>query len=55
MDLYFGPEPPDDEWLHGNWTKTALGEGWFTYFRLYAPTEAYFDRSWQLPDTQKLN
>src|SRR5262245_52454634 len=25
----------------------------FPYFRLYAPTEAYFDRSWPLPDIEK--
>ena len=29
--------------------KTVPGEGWFTDFRLYAPTEKYFDRSWQFP------
>jgi hypothetical protein len=28
----------------------ALGEGWFAYFRFYAPTEAFFDKSWALPD-----
>jgi hypothetical protein len=28
---------------------------WFPYFRLYAPTEAYFDRSWPLPDIEKVN
>lgn len=55
VDLYFGPEPPNELKLHANWIKTVPGEGWFTYFRLYAPTEAYFDRSWQLPDIKKLN
>jgi hypothetical protein len=28
--------------------------GWFTYFRLYGPTEAYFDRSWFLPDIENV-
>lgn len=54
VDLYFGPEPPEDEKLSANWTKTVPDEGWFTYFRLYAPTQAYFDRSWQMPDIEKL-
>jgi hypothetical protein len=54
VDLYFGPEPPRDEKLKSNWIKTVPGEGWFTYFRLYAPTEPYFDRSWQLSDIEKL-
>jgi hypothetical protein len=25
---------------------------WFAYFRLYAPTEAYLDASWRLPDIE---
>jgi hypothetical protein len=33
-----------------NWIKTLPGKGWFTYFRLYGPTQPYFDRSWVLPD-----
>jgi hypothetical protein len=53
VDLYFGPEAPADERLAANWIKTVPGQGWFTYFRLYAPTEAYFDRSWQLTDIEK--
>jgi len=24
------------------------------YFRLYAPTERYFDKSWPLPDIEKV-
>jgi hypothetical protein len=48
VDLYFGPEPPTGK--ERNWIPTAPGRGWFAYFRLYAPTEAYFDRSWTLPD-----
>ncbi len=54
VDLYFGPKPPKDAKLRANWIKTVPGEGWFTYFRLYAPTEPYFDRSWQLPDIEKV-
>jgi hypothetical protein len=37
-----------------NWVPTVPGRGWFAYFRFYAPTEAYFDRSWQLPDIEKV-
>lgn len=54
VDLYFGPSAPADPAQASNWVKTVPGEGWFTYFRLYAPTEAYFDRSWQLPDIENL-
>lgn len=38
----------------GNWIKTTPGKGWFTYFRLYGPTQAYFDKSWVLPDIQRM-
>lgn len=55
VDLYFGPEAPADEDKQKNWIKTVPEQGWFTYFRLYAPTEAYFDRSWQLNDLERLD
>lgn len=48
VDLYIGPEAPKGK--QKNWIPTAPGRGWFGLFRLYAPTEAYFDRSWKLPD-----
>ncbi len=54
VDLYFGPECPR-EGFESNWIKTVPGEGWFTYFRFYAPTQPYFDGTWQLPDIEKLN
>ena len=53
VDLYFGPELPEGT-PESNWTKTVPGEGWFTYFRLYAPTQPYFDKAWELPDIKKL-
>lgn len=53
VDLYFGPVLPNDA-PKSNWTKTVPGEGWFTYFRLYAPTQPYFDRVWELPDIEKV-
>lgn len=51
VDLYFGPEAPLGKPAK-NWIKTLPGKGWFTYFRLYAPTQPYFDRSWVLPDIE---
>jgi hypothetical protein len=47
-DLYIGPAAPPG--LESNWMKTVDADGWFVYFRLYAPTEPFFDRSWALPD-----
>jgi hypothetical protein len=51
VDLYFGPQAPAGK-PESNWIKTIPGKGWFTYFRLYGPTQPYFDRSWVLPDIE---
>jgi hypothetical protein len=32
----------------------VTGRGFFVLFRLYAPTEAYFDRSWPLPGIERM-
>jgi len=51
-DVYFGPEAP--EGYENNWVKTNEGDGWFVLFRFYSPTEAYYDKSWQLPMFEKM-
>ena len=53
VDLYFGPTAPSGK-PKSNWIQTLPGKGWFSYFRLYGPTQAYFDRSWVLPDLEKI-
>jgi hypothetical protein len=53
VDLYFGPEPPAGK-PPKNWIKTLPDKGWFTYFRLYAPTQPYFDKTWVLPDIEEV-
>jgi hypothetical protein len=53
VDLYFGPKAPEGK-PATNWIKTIPGKGWFTYFRLYGPTQAFFDRTWVLPDIEVL-
>jgi hypothetical protein len=53
VDLYFGPKAPAG--FEKNWIPTLPGKAWFTYFRLYGPTEPYFDKSWPLPDIDKVN
>lgn len=47
IDLYFGPEPPEEH--ESNWTQTVPGKGWFTRLRLCGPTEPWFDLTWR-PD-----
>jgi hypothetical protein len=39
VDIHCGPKAP-----------AGFEKNWFAYFRFYNPTEAYFDRSWPLPD-----
>jgi hypothetical protein len=48
VDLYFGQTAPDG--FENNWVKTIPGRGWWVWFRFYSPSEAFFDKSWTLPD-----
>lgn len=52
IDVYFGPKAPAGK--EANWVQTVSGKGWFAYFRFYGPTEAFFDKSWALPDIQQV-
>jgi len=53
VDVYFGPTPPKSGKL--NWIQTTAGITWFTYFRLFHPTESFFDKSWVLPDIERVD
>ena len=53
FDVYFGPKAPRGH--EANWVQTVPGKGWFAYFRFYGPTEAFFDKSWTLPDIQRVD
>ncbi len=52
VDLHFGPAAPVGK--ESNWLPTLPGRGWFALLRFYAPTEPYFDRSWSLPDIERV-
>jgi hypothetical protein len=52
VDIYTGPTAPKG--FENNWIPTVPGRNWFAYFRFYNPTEAYFDRSWPLPDFERI-
>lgn len=53
VDLHFGPRAPTGR--EKNWIQTVPGKHWFAYFRLYAPTAAYFDKSWKLDDIEPVS
>jgi hypothetical protein len=49
VDIYFSETAP--EGLESNWIPTA-GEDFFLIFRFYGPEEAFFNRSFTLPDLE---
>jgi hypothetical protein len=52
VDVFFGPSKPAGS--NKNYIKTNPGRGWFPYFRFYGPSEAYFDKTWQLEDIEEI-
>lgn len=52
VDIHTGPTAPAGS--EKNWIPTVPGRNWFAYFRLYQPTQPYFDRSWPLPDFERV-
>ena len=52
VDIYCGPTAPAG--FHSNSIPTVAGKSWFAYFRLYEPTETYFDKSWPLGDFERI-
>lgn len=51
--VFFGPHPPGG--YEKNWVETNPGEGFFLYFRLYGPMEAFYDKSWKMSDPTRIN
>ena len=52
VNVYFGPKPPAGR--ESNWLYTQPGQKWFPWFRVYGPEKAIFDKSWKLPDIEKV-
>ncbi len=52
VDLYVGPNAPKG--FESNHLKTVRDDGWFVYFRLYAPEQAFFDKSFKLADFEMI-
>jgi hypothetical protein len=51
VDLYFGPDAPAG--FESNWLAT-MGKKPNLWFRLYAPAEAFWDKSFVLPDVERV-
>jgi hypothetical protein len=52
VDLYFGPKAPVG--YESNWLPT-MGKKPYLWFRLYAPGEAFWNKSFKLPDVELAN
>ncbi len=52
VDVYFGPKAPDGK--EANWVPTDPARRFELMFRLYGPERPLFDKSWKLPDVEKL-
>ena len=53
VDLFIGPTAPIG--YEKNHMKTVPGDGWFVYFRLYAPEQPFFDKTFKLGDFEMIN
>ena len=53
VDLYFGPKAPAGK--ESNWVPTDPARNFELMFRLYAPTDAFFDKKWTLADLEEID
>lgn len=52
VDVFFGPKAPAGK--ETNWVPTRPGAGWEIIFRLYGPQKPLFDKTWRLPDIERI-
>lgn len=52
FDVYFGPKAPAGK--DGNWVPTDPERGFEVMMRFYGPKKPLFDKSWRLPDIEKM-
>lgn len=43
-DVYFGPEKPEG---NVNWVQTIPNKGWNVLWRIYSPTQVWYDKGWR--------
>jgi len=52
VDIYFGPKAPAGK--ESNWVPTSAEGKFEVLFRLYGPEKPFFDKTWKLPDIEKV-
>jgi hypothetical protein len=52
IEVFFGPNPPAGK--ETNWVPTDPARKFELMFRAYAPTKAFFEKTWRLPDVERV-
>jgi hypothetical protein len=52
VDVYFGPKAPAGK--YSNWVPTSADGKFEVLFHLYGPQKALFEKTWTLPDIEKV-
>jgi hypothetical protein len=52
IDLYFGPKAPAG--LESNWIPT-MDKKPFVWLRLYGPEDAFWNKSFEMPDIERVD
>jgi hypothetical protein len=52
VDIYFGPKAPEGK--ESNWVPTSADGKFEVLFRFYGPEKPLFDKTWKLPDIEKM-
>jgi hypothetical protein len=52
VDIYFGPKPPAGKGT--NWVPTSPNGQFEVLFRFYGPEKPLFDKTWKLPDIERI-
>jgi hypothetical protein len=50
-DIYFGPKKPEGK---ANWVQTIPGKGWNMLWRIYGPTQDWYDRAWRQGEIERV-
>ena len=50
-DVYFGPEKPEGD---VNWIQTIPNKGWNVLWRIYSPTQVWYDKAWRQGEIERV-
>ena len=50
-DVYFGPEKPEGK---VNWVQTIPNKGWNVLWRIYSPTQVWYDKKWRQGEIERV-